>query len=44
MKHEVLFCLKSNEVKVLMNAVCCSRDWRFKVNDVTLTSNPLGSS
>ena len=29
MKHQVLFCLKSNE-KVFMNVVCCSRNWHFK--------------
>ena len=29
MKHQVLFSLKNNE-KILMNVVCCSRDWRFK--------------
>ena len=29
MKHQVLFSLKNN-VKVFMNVVCCSRDWRFK--------------
>ena len=34
MKHQVLFSLKNNE-KILMNVVCCSRDWRFKVKAKT---------
>ena len=29
MKYKVLFSLKNNE-KILMNVVCCSRDWHFK--------------
>ena len=29
MKYQVLFSLKNNE-KLFVNAVCCSRDWRFK--------------
>ena len=29
MKYQVLFSLTNNE-KVFMNVVCCSRDWRFK--------------
>ena len=29
LKYQVLFPLKNNE-KILMNVVCCSRDWRFK--------------
>ena len=29
MKYQVLFSLKNNE-KIFINAVCCSRDWRFK--------------
>ena len=32
LKHQVLFSLKNNEKKIGMNVVCCSRDWRFKVN------------
>ena len=31
MKHQVLFSLKNNE-KIFMNVVCCSRDWRLRVN------------
>ena len=29
MKYQVLFSLKNNE-KVLMNVICCSRDWGFE--------------
>ena len=29
MIYQILFSLKNNE-KVLINVVCCSRDWRFK--------------
>ena len=29
MKHQVLFSLKNNE-KMLMNVVCCNRDWSIK--------------
>ena len=29
LKHQVFFSLINNE-KIFMNAVCCSRDWRFK--------------
>ena len=36
MKHQVLFSLKNNE-KIFMNVVCCSRDWRFKVNGLSDT-------
>ena len=31
LKHQVLFSLKNNE-KIFINVVCCSSDWRFKVN------------
>ena len=31
MKHQVLFSLKNNE-KVIINVICCSRDWRLRVN------------
>ena len=29
MKYQVLFSLKNNET-IIMNVVCCSRDWHFK--------------
>ena len=31
MKNQVLFSPKNDE-KVFMNVVCCSRDWRLRVN------------
>ena len=37
MKYQVLFFLKKKEMKkVFMNAICCSRDWRFKGDDAFL--------
>ena len=36
LKHQVLVSLKNNE-KLFMNAVCCSRDWRFKGYFIDLT-------
>ena len=35
LKYKVLFSLKNNE-KIIMNVVCCSRDWRFKDRDGTI--------
>ena len=31
-KYQFLFSLKNNE-EIFMNVVCCSCDWRFRVND-----------
>ena len=33
MKYQVLFSLKNNE-NVIMNVVCCSRDWRLRVKEI----------
>ena len=38
MKYQVLFSLTNNE-KVFINVVCCSRDWRFKGKDKIFKSS-----